>query len=108
MPVVGQRDAKDVKARRVAEALAAEAAFAGAFRRSAKGNLWRPYGEGDGVVTLSVFRRPSDGRYAYGVTGGDEGPRWSPDAYGSEADAVFALWWELEGWGWDGKVVVIK
>ena len=68
------------------------AGFLAGFRRSKRGNLWRHY-EGR---TLTVFRRDRGG-FAWCVADGEE-PRFSPLAYGTEREALDALWdWYGEG-----------
>lgn len=59
------------------------AAFEASFARNAKGNLARVY---NGEV-LTVFRR-GDG-FAWCIAG--DGPRYSPDNYDNEAEAVEGL-----------------
>jgi hypothetical protein len=61
-----------------------------AWRRSKRGNLWRPF---DGL-TLAVFRRWN--RWAWCIADGDH-PRFSHRTYGSVADAVAAVEEEVQG-----------
>jgi hypothetical protein len=67
------------------------AEFAAGFRRSRKGNLWRPF-QG---VTLTVFAHPVDGSYHWCLSDGD-GPRYGERGYDEEEEAMRDLWAELE------------
>jgi hypothetical protein len=59
------------------------------FRRSHKGNLWRPLPDGR---TVTIFKR--DGRFAWCIAG-LSGPRFSTCKYSTEEQAVAAAWRDL-------------
>jgi hypothetical protein len=59
------------------------------FRRSRRGNLWRDW-QG---ATLTVF--PRGGAFCWCFCD-REGPRYSPERYGTETEAVRALWGALQ------------
>jgi hypothetical protein len=67
--------------------------FASGFRRSAKGNLWRKWGE----ATLTVFAR-RDGRYGW-VVADEHGPTFGTEAFADERDAIADLWETVSDWG---------
>ena len=61
-----------------------------AWKRSRKGNLWRNWRG----VTLTIYGR-SDGWYGW-VIADEDGPRYSPSGYETEAECMDALGSELE------------
>ena len=78
--------------RELEAALQARDQFAAGFKRSKKGNLWRNY-EG---LTVVIFRRQGDDWFSWSITDtDDEGPRFSPRPFDTEADAMDALCDEL-------------
>jgi hypothetical protein len=62
----------------------------GTWRRTAKGNLWRPY---DGL-SLTIFRR-ADGSYSWCIATEDEGPRYSTARFETEDEAIDSLCFEV-------------
>jgi hypothetical protein len=69
-------------------------AFVAGFQRSQRGNLWRHWAGGDcGQLILTVFLR-RDGFYYYVIADGGR-PAFSTRGYGTEQEAVEALWQEL-------------
>jgi hypothetical protein len=76
--------------------LAERNVFAAGFRRSARGNLWRPF-EYDEASTanLCVFARGD--RWCYSIANSD-GPRYSEESYETERDALTALFLEVREW----------
>jgi curved DNA-binding protein CbpA len=68
------------------------AAFRRGMRRSAKGNLWQPWGR----LTVTVFAKR--GSYHYCISENDE-PHWSPWAgYPNQEAACQALWRAVQRW----------
>jgi hypothetical protein len=63
-------------------------AFRAGFKRSTKGNLWGRWQE----VTLTIF--PQRHGYAWCIAD-EDGPAYSLGVYQTEAEAVAALWREL-------------
>jgi hypothetical protein len=82
----------DQEAERIEAVRVACDRFDAGFTRSARGNLWRRW-EGK---ALTAFKR-EDGTFAWSIADGSD-VRFSPCSYGSEADAIGGLWFELEGW----------
>jgi hypothetical protein len=77
---------------------AARAEFTAAFRRSSRGNLWRNY-EGRTVTVFSKCDPDGDVRYSWVINDpGADGPRYSPETYPTEQDALDALADELVSW----------
>lgn len=68
-------------------------AFRDGFRRSRKGNLWRPW-QGS---TLVIFER-DDGWYGWLIAHPDGEKTWAPEPCESEEEAVEALRAEIEEW----------
>jgi hypothetical protein len=69
--------------------------FTEGFRRSRRGNLWRPYATAAGAVTLTVFPRGDPWAFCIATAAG---PEYSADRYDSEADALAALADVFVGW----------
>lgn len=69
-------------------------AFAAAFKRSRKGNLWRVW-EGK---TLTVFKR-RDGWFGWSIAD-NAGAKFSPGGYGDEGEAIGGLWDKTERRYW--------
>jgi hypothetical protein len=68
-------------------------AFVAGFKRSVRGNLWRPWAGGrNGRLVLTVFLRR--GHYDYVIGDGDRAS-FSTRSYATEQEAVEALWREL-------------
>lgn len=78
----------------VEAALRARDGFDNGFRRSKRGNLWRNW-EGK---TLTIFKR-DDGYFGWSIAD-NNGVRFSPGGYGSEAEAAGGLWDRTEGRRW--------
>jgi len=64
--------------------------FSADFRRSARGNLWRRWGD-DLIVSVFSRERNYKLRYAWCIAGPDDDRRFSPCDYAGEGDALDAL-----------------
>ena len=62
------------------------------WQRSKKGNLWRHYGG----MTLTIFEREGDGYYGWCLVENDDNKTFSEDACEDEAEAMDAMWDEVE------------
>ena len=73
-------------------------AFVAGFKRSVRGNLWRPWAGGrSGRLVLTVFLRRG-GHYDYVISDGDR-TAFSTRSYETEQEAVEAVWRELRDIG---------